>query len=108
MDTFLSIHQESVIGTLSTFDRMIFKGHLTNFYPDGAFACFLSRQGVLLKEFKPYVSKVSGDLKAHAQQLAEEAGRQYIYLQSATTKASGQSKEGLARQIAEAEQISEG
>lgn len=108
MDTFLSIHQESVVGTLSTFDRNIFKGHMTNFYPDGAFARFLSRQGILLKEFKSYVSKVSGDLKSHAQQLAQEAGRQYLYLQSATTRAKGRSKEELARQIAEEEEISEG
>lgn len=28
MDTFLSIHQNSILGTLSIFDRMIFKGHL--------------------------------------------------------------------------------
>ena len=54
MDTFLSIHQDSILGTLSTFDRMIFKGHLTGFFPDGAFARFLSKQGVLLKEFGTY------------------------------------------------------
>ncbi|MCP4164381.1 MAG: hypothetical protein GY759_00630 [Chloroflexi bacterium] len=104
----MSIHEDAIVGTLSTFDRMIFKGHVTGFYPDGAFARFLSRQGVLLKEFKSYVSQVSSDLKSHAQQMAQEAGRQYIYLQTATTKASGSSKEGLARQIAEQEGISEG
>ena len=87
---------------------MIFKGHISNFYPDGAFARFLSSQGVLLKEFKSYVRKVSGDLKSHAQQLAEEAGCPFRYLQSATTKASGQSKEELARQIAEADRVTEG
>ena len=61
MDTFLSIHQDSVLGSLTTFDRMIFKGHLTLLYPNGAFARLLSRQGVLLKEFKPYVEGAVND-----------------------------------------------
>jgi hypothetical protein len=36
METFLSIHQDAIIGTLSTFDCMIFKGHLTKLFPSGA------------------------------------------------------------------------
>jgi len=95
METFLSIHQDALIGTLSTFDRMIFKGHLTQLFPNGAFGRFLYRQGVLFKEFKPYVEGVTKQLKAHAQQLAQASERPFIYLESATTKASGQSKEEL-------------
>jgi len=41
MDTFLpalaqvqvSIHQDEIVGTLSMFDRMIFKDYLTGFFP---------------------------------------------------------------------------
>ena len=44
METFLSIHQDAILGTLSTFDRMIFKGHLTSFFPEGAFARFGSQE----------------------------------------------------------------
>ncbi len=51
MDTFLSIHQDDIIGTLSMFDRMIFKGYLTGFFPKGAFGAYLSCQGVSLKDF---------------------------------------------------------
>jgi len=82
MDTFLSIHEKSVIGTLSTFDRLIFKGHFLNFYPDGAFARFLSKQNVLLKDFG-----------AHVQQVAAKAGRPLIYLAKACTARKGNSKE---------------
>lgn len=35
MDTFLSQYQDVVTGTLSTFDRIIFKGHLLQFFPKG-------------------------------------------------------------------------
>jgi hypothetical protein len=108
MDTFLSIHQDVITGTLTMFDRIIFKGHLTGLFPDGAFSRFLWSQGVLLKNFKPYVAAKTQSLKEHAQQVAREASRPFIYLQSATTKKSGQSKEDLARSIAEEDQITEG
>ncbi|MDZ7360620.1 MAG: hypothetical protein ONB46_07830 [candidate division KSB1 bacterium] len=49
MEKFLNKHQDTINGTLSTFDRLIFKGHLTAFFPKGAFGRFLSTQGVLLK-----------------------------------------------------------
>ena len=90
------------------FDRIIFKGHLTGLFPQGAFARFLWRQGVLLKEFKPYVEATTQEMKARAQDIASEAGRPYLYLEPATTKASGQSKEDLARSIAERDGVSEG
>jgi len=108
METFLSIHQDSIVGTLTTFDRMIFKGHLTMFYPNGAFGRFLNRQGVLLKDFKPYVETVSQQIKQHVEQLANEAGRPFRYLESAMTAKNGQSKEGLAQQIARADNVTEG
>ena len=108
MDTFLSIHQDSLLGSLTTFDRMIFKGHLTMLYPNGAFARFLGRQGVLLKDFKPYVEKVSQQIKQQAEELATQAGRPYRYLETAMTAKNGHSKEELAKQLAEEAQISEG
>ena len=55
MKIFLSVHQNDIIGHLTFFDRMIFRGHLAGFYPAGAFARFLGSQGVLLKDFKWYV-----------------------------------------------------
>ena len=108
MDTFLSIHQDFLLGSLTTFDRMIFKGHLTMLYPKGAFARFLNRQGVLLKEFKPYVESVSQQIKQQAGELAQQAGRPFRYLETAMTARNGQSKEELAKQIAEEDHITEG
>ncbi|MEI6291531.1 MAG: hypothetical protein WCP19_13965 [Chloroflexota bacterium] len=108
MDTFESIHQDSIIGTLTTFDRMIFKGHLTMFYPNGAFGRFLNRQSVLLKDFKPYVETVSQQIKQHAEQLAIQSGHPFRYLESAMTAKKGQSKEGMAQQIAVEDNVKEG
>ena len=108
MQTFLSIHHDVIAGTLSTFDRLIFKGHLTSFYPQGAFARFLNSQHVLLKDFAAYAEATSARLKAHAQQVAAEAQRPYLYLAAASTAASGHSKEAQARAIAERDGLSEG
>lgn len=60
MDAFLSIHQDKIVGSLTTFDRMIFKGHFTKFYPNGAFARFLNPQAVLLKDFKQHAEQLLG------------------------------------------------
>jgi len=45
------------------------------------------------------VKRSTQQLKEHAKRIAAEAGRPYQYLASPTTKASGQSKEDLARAI---------
>jgi hypothetical protein len=103
-----SVPNEQVVGKLTMFDRMIFHGHLSSLYPQGAFKRFLDGQGVLLKEFGPYVERATAAVKAHAARVAAEAGRPFTYLQSATTKASGQSKEDLARAIAARDGITQG
>lgn len=108
MDTFLKVHAEDVVGKIETFDRMIFKGHLTRFFPEGAFTRFLHSQGVLLKDFSAYVQKATAAVKERAKALAAEAGRPFEYLATAHTRVSGKSKEELAREIAERDGIKEG
>ena len=36
MNNFLELHGVSISGTIETFDRVIFKGHLNGFFPSGA------------------------------------------------------------------------
>ena len=75
MKTFLSVHQNDIIGHLTFFDRMIFRGHLTRFYPTGAFARFLGSQGVLLKDFTWYVREVTGIIRNRVLSIAQTTGR---------------------------------
>lgn len=97
-------------GTLTMFDRLIFRGYVSNLFPDGAFARFLARNGVLLKDFAGFVQQTSAALKAHVivMQMAQAAGRPYEYLAAASTKASGASKEDRARLIAARDHVTEG
>lgn len=105
MSAFEIVHQDRVIGKLTCFDRLIFKGHLARFNMPGRLKSFLNHQGVLLKDFDRYVTKTTERVKAHAQALAASAGRPYLYLAETHTKSRGQSKEELARGIAERDGI---
>jgi len=100
MSAFEIVHQDRIAGKLTCFDRLIFKGHLSRLYPAGGMKAFLDSQGVLLKHFGTYVRRITEEVKAHAKGLAERTGRPYLYLAETHTKASGTSKEDLAREIA--------
>ena len=97
-----------VKGVIEGFDRLIFKGHLTSFFPQGAFARYLSKRGVLLKDAKKFFEAETTRIIDHAKQAATQASRPYIYLESAHTHASGQSKESMAQEIAKRDNVTEG
>ena len=108
MDIFLKKHEESILGVIEGFDRIIFKGYLTSMFPDGAFGRYLYKRGVLLKDAGKFFESETEVLIQHAKATAKQAGRPYHYLECAHTHASGQSKEAMARAIAEQDGISEG
>ena len=102
---FVSRHADDIVGVLSCFDRLLFKGYLMPIgYPDGM-ARFLSRRGVLLKDFKKFVTGHSEEVKRHGLEMAAEAGRPYIALKS---RRQSRNKDERARRIAADDQISEG
>ena len=109
MEKFISKHQNEIDGTLSMYDRIIFRGHLTGLYRPDGFKRFLDKQGVLLKDFKAYVTNTTEELKAEFKNMASQAGRPYIYFDRAVTKATaGQSKEEFAKAIAASDGVTEG
>jgi hypothetical protein len=103
MERFLKRHEGRVLGTITGFDRVLFRGNLSSICHPGGLDRFLSSQRVLYKDFKPFVEKISERVKEHAKQLATAAHRPFIYLAT-----SGESKEAKARQIMEQDQITEG
>ena len=56
MRKFLAKHATATTGTLSCFDRLLFKGHLPLGYPN-AMEVFLTLRGVLFKDLKAFVLK---------------------------------------------------
>jgi len=94
MKKFLDKFEPLINGVLSGFDRIIIKGHLTDFYVNNTFYFFLNQEKVLLKDFKPYVLQITEDLKNHVKQVIEKTGCYSEYLTSAKTK-----KEKIAQRI---------
>jgi hypothetical protein len=103
MKRFLKRHEDRVQGTIAGFDRVLFKGNLSSICHLGGLDRFLSSQGVLYKNFKPFVEGISERVKEHAKQFAAAQQRPFIYLTS-----SQGSKEEKARQIMEQDQVSKG
>ena len=63
MQEFIARHKDGINGTLSGFDRLVFRGTLRSIaYVDGM-RNYLHRNGVLLKDFGPHVGQVSERVK---------------------------------------------
>src|SRR3954468_23536355 len=108
MATFGDLHRDAIAGTIGTFDRLIFKGHLNALFPQGAFKRYLDRRDILLKDAGAFFEAETARLKAHAKALADDSGRPFVYLNAAHTHATGSSKESLARRIAEDDGVTQG
>lgn len=79
--SFLRKHSQHIVGVLSCFDRVIFRGHLPLSYPAGMEG-FLSWNDVLLKEFKTFAPHISERVKEHVRGLVEKAGAPFRHLPS--------------------------
>ena len=101
MDRFLEKHRELITGTLSCFDRVIFKGYLPLNYA-GAMEQLLEFHKILYKDFKPFVLKQAERIKEHAKQTAAAHGRPLEYFDHAVPK------EELARKIAQRDGVRDG
>lgn len=78
VEQFLNKYQKQITGVISVFDRIIFKGYLPISYPAAAEG-YLSRSGILLKDFRDFTTRQTMLLKTHAQMIAEKAKRPYEY-----------------------------
>jgi hypothetical protein len=103
MKRFLERHGDRITGTLSGFDRMLFRGTLRSITHVKGLEIFLYSHQVLMKDFGGYVVGLSQQLVEHAKQLASKAARPYVYLPS-----SKDSKEELALQIVARDGLKQG
>ena len=103
MREFIAKHNQQIAGTLSGFDRVVFRGTLRSMaYPEGMMSYLWANQ-VLLKDFRPHVEGVSRQLKEASTAKAKALGRPIRYLESSAV-----SKEKIAREIKARDEIREG
>jgi hypothetical protein len=103
VEQFIAKHAEHVIGTLSGFDRLVFRGTLRLLAHRGGLMTYLSRVHVLLKDFGVHAQTLTEELKDASTALARRLARPVRYLASAAVN-----KEDIARDIMQADQIRRG
>jgi hypothetical protein len=102
-EAFLNKFGSEILGHLSGFDRVRFRGLLRVLFQPNSMEAYLCACKVLIKHFKPFAEKLTNRLKQLAYQTAAAAGRPVHYLNSSEI-----SKEDLARKLARKERIQEG
>lgn len=103
MHEFIRRHRPSILGVLRGFDRVLFRGTPRLIANVAGMGAWLSYLGVLRKDFGAFAEEVTEQLKRAAVAVAEQAGRPVRYLAS-----SSQSKEEVAREIAQRDGITQG
>jgi hypothetical protein len=103
MKRFLQRHVGRITGTLSGFDRVLFRGTLRSIAHVSGLEVFLYSQHVLFKDFGAYAEGLSQRIIEHAKHTTSKLGRPYQYLQSSKA-----SKEELAMAIREQDGIKAG
>lgn len=103
MQQFIERHRSAIVGTLSGFDRVRFRGTLRWLAHWQGMKCFLQYAKVLWKDFTKYAQDVTAEVRRSSGELAETLGRPVIYLVGSTA-----SKEQVARQIAQQDGVTEG
>lgn len=103
MKTFLQRFAGLVVGVLSGFDRLVFRGKLRQLYAPDGMDRFLASNSILFKHFKEYSKTVTREVIEASVAQAERLGRPFEYLNASTI-----SKEKRACEIAERDGVREG
>jgi hypothetical protein len=100
---FLAKHAGDVTGTLSGFDRLVFRGTLRMLAHRGGMMHYLQAVRVLLKDFAGHAETLTRRLKDASEDLAKRTLRPILYLPSSAID-----KADKAREIARADGIEQG
>ncbi len=103
MNAFLQKYSGQVVGVLSGFDRLLFRGTIRQLSTPQGMRSYLWAAEVLLKDFGAHVHQLSQRLKEAVTGVVERLDRPVIYLRSGSER-----KDHQARAIAEADKVREG
>jgi hypothetical protein len=94
MKQFITKHERSIVGVLSGWDRIRFRGTFRSLAVTRMMVSWLLDRRVMLKHFKPLALELTAALKASIDEVAGAAGQTVKYLAS-----SALSKEDLVREL---------
>jgi hypothetical protein len=103
MNAFIEKHKKHIIGVLSGWDRIVFRGTLRLVANLAGMCSYLAYRGILMKDFKEYAQHKTAQLIEASMAKAEQGGRPNVYLPSARTD-----KEHVALDLAARDGVTEG
>lgn len=103
MRQFINKHGRDIIGVLSGWDRIRFRGTIRMLARVDGLLGWLSHMGVLLKQFKVYSLELTESVKQSILKVAGNAGQSVRYVESSSL-----SKEDLVRELLRREGVTEG
>jgi hypothetical protein len=103
MERFLNRHKDDILGTLSGYDRILFRGTLRSISYVTGMEIFVSSQRVRFKDYPAYAGKLTAEVVEYAKQYAKQKQRPYIHVNSPN-----KSKEELVRDLLEENPVTEG
>ena len=86
MKSFIQRHQDQILGVLSGFDRLRFRGVLGLLQSEGGTVTWLERVGVALQDFLSFAEGLTKRLCRGMDQLAQQVGRKVRYLPGVVDK----------------------
>ena len=103
MNAFMKKHNKNIIGILTGWDRIVFRGTLRLIANLTGMDKYLSMTGVLLKDFREFAKTKTAQLIESSTDKARQAGRPNIYLNSSRID-----KEKKALEIVQQDNVSQG
>jgi hypothetical protein len=103
MNGFVQRHASSVIGVLSGFDRLLFRGTLRMLATAKGLMGYLWSTQTLLKDFGQWSEQLTAQAREGSEQAVRKAGRPIVYINDPSAR-----KEDLARDIARRDGIDQG
>ncbi len=103
MNKFTAKYSDQIAGSLSGFDRLVFRGTLRQIAFVNGLHMYLAFMGILFKDFMAHALGMTNSIKNAWAERCQAEGIETRYLDSG-----GVNKEEIARQIAADKQISEG
>jgi hypothetical protein len=103
VERFIAQFADLIIGTLSGFDRLVFRGHLRRIIYPAGMTLFLNVRQIRFREFRDFMRTTTEGLQQVAEAAVRKQGRPVHYLESPKAN-----KEAIAREITRKDAIRQG
>lgn len=94
---FIEKYQKETSGILHGFDRLLFSGYLTSFFPAKGMYYYLSQTGIRLVGYKSFMEQQTKLIRQHIEQLANQSNVEVQYLNNSRTSKDQLAKASLAK-----------